>query len=334
MIRAVQTFRVHYAKRLILGLFVLILYGESLLAWTKMQEEPSVSVFLAGTYPDQKQMKEILDTAEKAEKKISACFYWEGGLVELSDGQYGRTSQALLGGLYGDPLLYDSRLNGFSEKDKKGCVIDRKTSVELFGTEEAKGRTLVLQGREYLVRKVLPWKQQVILIRPDQEENTGTRLFLEKGEGSREDAVRQFLMSYGLSGTMAPGDFLRTLSFGGLLLFPAEILLCLFVSAWKERRKYGLKEGGFWMWTAAMTFTAGFVFWLLWNRIEIPRDWIPGQWSDFSFWQEKIQTAWESVKLYLMLPKTVLQTENILLCFQSLLLSFAGIFLSFFWNRV
>ena len=91
MIRAVQTFRVHYAKRLILGLFVLILYGESLLAWTKMQEEPSVSVFLAGTYPDQKQMKEILDTAEKAEKKISACFYWEGGLVERSDGQYGRS---------------------------------------------------------------------------------------------------------------------------------------------------------------------------------------------------------------------------------------------------
>lgn len=334
MIRAVQMFRVRYAKRLILGLLVLIFYGESLLAWTKMQEEPSVSVFLAGSYPDQKQMKDILETAEKAEKKISACFYWEGGLVSLSDGQYGRTSQALLGGLYGNALLYDSRLNGFSEKDKEGCVIDRKTSMELFGTEQAEGRTLLLQGEEYLVRKVLPWKQQVILIRPDQEENTGTRLFLEKGEGSREDAVRQFLMSYGLSGTMAPGDFLRILSSGGLLLFPAEVFLCLLINAGKERQKYSLREAGFWMWTAAAVFIAGLMLWLLWDKTEIPRDWIPGQWSDFSFWQEKIQTAWESVKLYLMLPKTVLQTENILLCFQSILFAFAAFFLSFFWKRV
>lgn len=329
----IQTFRSR-AKRLILGLLILILYGEGLLAFVSMQREPSISVFLAGAYPDQEQVEAILDTEEKKEKKTAVCFYWDGGIAELTDIMYGRTARALLGGLYGDAGLYDPRLNGFAGNDKTGCVIDEKTSAGLFGTRQGEGRSLSIQGREYVVRKVLPWKQQMILIRPDQEENVCTRLFLEAGGGSREAAARQFLLSSGLTGTIAGGDFLRTAAAGGLALFPGALLALLLGSALRERKGYTEKEAGFWIWTAAAALLLGVLSVFLWNKIEIPRDWIPGQWSDFTFWQEKIQTGMENLRLYLMLPKTVPQTENILLCFQSLIFSLSSFFLSFFWKRV
>lgn len=334
MIRLLQTFRLRFGKRLILGILTLIFYGESLLAYADMQREPSISIFLTSSYPDQIQAEEILEMVQKTEEDISACFYWDGGITTLSDTEYGRSSQALLGGLYGNALLYDRRLSGFSQTDKRGCVIDEKTAAELFGTRKAEGYRLSIQGKEYQVRRVLPWKQQMILIRPDQEENICTRLFLEETEGSREAAARQFLLSYGLSGTIAQDSFLKAVSLGAMLLFPAGLSCFLFWQAVTERRKYTAGKAGFWIWTGALILLMAAAAFFLWNKVEIPRDWIPGQWSDFSFWQEKFQTEWESAKLYLMLPKTVVQTENILLCLQSVLLSLSSFFLSFFCRRV
>lgn len=334
MIRIIQTFRVRFAKRLIFGLLVLICYAESLLSYKNIQEEPSISIFLSAAYPDQEQMESILDMDQDAEEKIPACFYWDGGITDLYDQQYGRSASALLGGLYGEASLYDQRLNGFAQDDKKGCVIDERTAEELFGTRQAEGSILSLQGQEYVVRMVLPWKQQIILIRPDQAENAGTRLFLEETKESREATVRQFMLSCGLTGTVVQGDFLKTAAGAGLMLCPAVFLLFLLRRALSERKGHTEKEAGYWMWSAAVLLLIAAAVFFFGSKIEIPRDWIPGQWSDFTFWQEKIQTLRQEIRMYLMLPKTVLQTENILLCFQSAVFSLGAVFLSIFWKRV
>lgn len=48
------------------------------------------------------------------------------------------------------------------------------------------------------------------------------------------------------------------------------------------------------------------------ENMEIPQEWIPSRWSDFQFWSDKFRELEEKVRLFLMLPKTVGQAENIL----------------------
>ena len=88
MIPGKRTFYGVSRKRLLLGVLALLFYGGAVLAFGSMMEEPSVSVFLSGTYPEKEQAEEIVKTLEQTEAETSACFYWDGGLyaelLELS----------------------------------------------------------------------------------------------------------------------------------------------------------------------------------------------------------------------------------------------------------
>ncbi len=47
------------------------------------------------------------------------------------------------------------------------------------------------------------------------------------------------------------------------------------------------------------------------QSMEFSKDWIPGKWSDFSFWSEKWKELSEGFQMYLILPKTPSETEQI-----------------------
>ena len=180
MIPGKRTFYGVSRKRLLLGVLALLFYGGAVLAFGSMMEEPSVSVFLSGTYPEKEQAEEIVKTLEQTEAETCACFYWDGGMTTLTEPDYGRSAQVMAAGIVGDGSLYDKRIRGFWEKDKEGCIIDGDTAWKLFGTREAEGRQLVYGEKTYQVRQVLPWKQRMILIRPEKEETVYTRVFLKK----------------------------------------------------------------------------------------------------------------------------------------------------------
>ena len=58
-------------KRPVLGFIIFFLYWNSILAWTDIREEPSVSIFLSGVCPDGRKAEEIL------EKYLSQLEQWE-----------------------------------------------------------------------------------------------------------------------------------------------------------------------------------------------------------------------------------------------------------------
>ena len=58
---------------------------------------------------------------------------------------------------------------------------------------------------------------------------------------------------------------------------------------------------------------AGFIVWLCITYVSWPEDWIPPQWSDFAFWQKKIASFSSDFKLYLALPKSAIQTRQLIL---------------------
>lgn len=222
-----------------------------------LQENPAASVFLSGTYPDQGQVAEILEKESRAELHTDACFYWDGGISVLQSIKYGTQKEAMVCGLLGDASLYDRKVQGFSKEDREGCVIDEKTSYALFGSREAVGSEILLNGKTYIVRDTISWKQPAILIRPTDSKTLYTRAFVRPQQGeTKKNAGEAFLLRNGLSGIST-------------------------------------------------------------QNMELSKDWIPGKWSDFSFWSEKWKELSESFQMYLILPKTPEEAEQIVRVFQA-----------------
>ena len=160
-------------------------------------------------------------------------------------------------GLLGDASLYDRKVQGFSKEDREGCVIDEKTSYALFGSREAVGSEILLNGKTYIVRDTISWKQPAILIRPTDSKTLYTRAFVRPQQGeTKKNAGEAFLLRNGLSGIST-------------------------------------------------------------QNMELSKDWIPGKWSDFSFWSEKWKELSESFQMYLILPKTPEEAEQIVRVFQA-----------------
>lgn len=222
-----------------------------------LQKNPAASVFLSGAYPDQGQVAEILEKESRAEIPTDVCFYWDGGISVLQSTKYGTQKEAMVCGLLGDASLYDRRVQGFSKEDREGCVIDEKTSYALFGSREAVGSEILLNGKTYIVRDTIPWKQPAILIRPTDSKTLYTRAFVRPQQGeTKKNAGEAFLLRNGLSGIST-------------------------------------------------------------QNMELSKDWIPGKWSDFSFWSEKWKELSESFQMYLILPKTPEEAEQIVRVFQA-----------------
>lgn len=318
-----------FGRSLILGLLILIFYGEAVLSYCQLQAEPSEAIFLSGEYPKTEQAEEILKSMERADDKSAVCFYWDGGITTLRDPDYGRSAQVMAGALVGEGRLYDWRLTGLGKTDREGCVIDIDTAEKLFGTKKAEGRSLIMNEKTYQVRQVLPWKQRMILTRPQNKEILCSRVFFKGSGVLGEKTSDQFFMAYGLSGTALDTGFLKGAAGFFLMLFPAAVFLFLFKKAYREAKKYKGKEAGFWIWRGACFILVAFVLGFLWNKIEIPKDWIPSVWSDFQFWQDKFKEAGENFRMFLMMPKTVLQAENIFACIRTAVFSVSALIFSF-----
>ena len=222
-----------------------------------LQENPAASVFLSGAYPDKGQVTEILEKEGGVELPTDVCFYWDGGISVLQSQKYGTQKEAMVCGLLGDASLYDRRVQGFSKEDREGCVIDERTSYVLFGSREAVGSEILLNGETYIVRDTIPWKQPAILIRPTGSKTLYTRAFVRPQQGeTKKKAGEAFLLRNGLSGIST-------------------------------------------------------------QNMELSKDWIPGKWSDFSFWSEKWKELSEGFQMYLILPKTPEEAEQIVKVFQT-----------------
>lgn len=153
----------------------------------------------------------------------------------------------------------------------------------------------------------------MILIRPEEENTMYTRVFLKNEKLQDSKTAEQFLMAYGLNGTVVDSGFLISAARMLLLIFPGIVMGILFLKANRERRICRKEQAAaFWMWTGACVLIVAAAAVLLWKNMEIPQEWIPSRWSDFQFWSDKFRELEEKVRLFLMLPKTVGQAENIL----------------------
>ncbi len=278
----------------------------------------SASIYLAAPYPDSAQAEEILEESGEAEDSMDICFYWDGGIRTVENKDYGRSSKVVLAGLTGDASLYHWRGNALSEENKRGCMIDEKTALELFGSTDCVGNRITYGKEEYEICRVIPWKYRVMLIHPTTRDIQYTRVFVREREGeTRQNTANRFLMSYGLNGTFVDDEWLLLFAKIGLFLLPAGLVITFFKAVSKKKKAVEDDKRKYWVWQCVMILGVGILFFLIYKNFHIPSDWLPDKWSNFGFWPEKIEKERENLSLYLMLPKTVPQVERIVLAVKS-----------------
>lgn len=226
---------------------------------------------------------EAIFSQEEADDPVGFCFWGEREGQTVSCLETRARAQVTLVSLSGNPELMGAGCLAW----QKGCLIDEGTAQTLFGTTRCGGQILLRDGAAYRVLGTVHALRPTMMTMAESG-GSMNRCVLALPAENGKTLGEQFLLRWGLAGTVM--DFYPMLALTGnlLLLFPAILLLRVCCRLGKDWRKLSL--GGIvdqlpllGRAVLALGLAAG-TFWLLTKHLVIPPDMIPSRWSDFSFW--------------------------------------------------
>lgn len=325
-----------------LGIFLFYLsavsWGQLLLAKDQVMfylEQP-LSVQAAEEAAEKSQEEKQMggEQEDGTETMPEFCIWGQKDEVEITNDNLCRSAQADAVMMCGSPelLFEDCRLPG--RKDTQGCLLDAKTAWDLFGSSEVTGKEITYEGKRYIIRKVLPGNERIFAYQVSSPQGNGdlqgrqpeneavggeqnhggeqdyggdsvlNRITMHKPEEkSIQDLQALWGNKYGISVTILDLQLLRGI--GGFCVLLVPLTSCIYF-LWYLFCQY--REQSQLVWKAAVAalglMLAVCFFILLKNQINIPDDYIPTRWSEFSFWQNLWLQKQEAVKLLIKMPKT------------------------------
>lgn len=287
---------------------VLLCFFAGLRLCGNIPEQNAVSVVLSDDLPEKSRIQKILETEEENEQGGNACFFHNLGLITAKNPVGGRTMKVFLESVLGNASLLDPRIQGFSQEDRDGCIIDRKSALALYGSTDVIGREVEISGKCFWVRGVVNWMQRVVLICSDDRQMKYSRLFVHCGRDKQEKTAEKFLLRYGLGGSISDGQALKTLAETAVFVIPVMFWSDLLILTKRQKKLAAGKRKKLWKMCCAVLFlTAGYG---ITGSFRIPADWIPGKWSDFSFWAKRIGEETEKLLMFFAVSWTGLETET------------------------
>lgn len=274
------------------------------------------------------------ESDSEAKQMPKFCIWGQKDQQMLTNEDLFRSTQADIILLCGSPelLFEDCRIP--AEKDSQGCLIDEGTSWELFGSTNVEGQEISYQGKSYTVRKVIPGEEKIFALqicglverkaakdglpsegeaskdmRPDgaEEDVVLNRITMQKPEEKSQQDMALMWGRYGLSVTILDMELLGGIGGFCVLLLPAASCIYFLVYLFRQCRQQ--KHPVFRAVAAVLGLILAVSFFvILKSRINIPDDYIPTKWSDFSFWTELWKGRQEAVRQLVQIPKTALDT--------------------------
>lgn len=225
-------------------------------------------------------------------------------------------------------LLYSSSEN-LNADDAEGCLLTENAAYALFGDTNVTGRSILYEAenRAYTIRGLIPGEEKLFVIQAPSEKaavSDGAQsaskdiafdqlavLVYETGEMDRLDAVREFEGKAGITENDKKSDFTYYKKGGAFLIsiLPAMVFLLILLRGFgavcrKSRKPF---------------YVAGYLLVLLGIAVlfhfgssahfTIPESWIPAQWSDFSFWGEKMSESIRTFQDALFMQKGLVEIE-------------------------
>ena len=289
------------------ALLASFLFYSGMKDYVKVGKTDIAVVELYEDYPAVNLAKQIWENYQSDDEIADLCFAWNGGVQVVTNPEDFRQANARVTGVVGMAALYDRQAALLEENDETGCVIDKDTALELFGSENCAGSQLTVGEQIYEVRGVVSWNQHMILIRPPQKNLVCTQVLIRGKKGQElEGAASDFLVGNGLSGILVDDSWLEVI----LPWFPVTFLVMLIrtVSRWLYEMERGTWENGIQRsrekkidFRKCSCFVIRILLWgiglFFCVRLlsHIPQSWLPDKWSDFSFWPAKLRKSFPLV---------------------------------------
>lgn len=257
--------------------------------------------------------KECYDREMEEETPVGLCFWGQTGEITISCETTGGRARVTRVVLCGNGELMEAGELVWRE----GCLIDRETALELFGTIHCGGQILEWDGASYPVLGTVSALRPTVITMAREEDTFSGCVLAASGEKGTVTG-EQFFLRHQLSGRVLDYYFLWALTRNLLLLFPGIAAL----SAWgwmeKDRRQLsvsGIRAGEQWgmlIKTGLSWILMGISLVLLWKLAVIPPDMIPSRWSDFSFWGDWWENQMEELVTILFAPLENRQLQMLL----------------------
>lgn len=298
---------------------------------------------------EQEELKE-----EDNERITDFCIWGQKERAILTNENLSRSILANVILMCGNPelLFQDCRVPG--RDDLLGCLIDEESAWQLFGSSNVVDKEITYNGKKYTIRKVIPGAERIAAFqvsRQPRNKNEGgnenslesleadecqlDRLAVSPPKGWTAQALQEAWMNqYGFAVELLDMELLRGLAGGCVLLFPITVCILFGVYLYHQYRKQETMTGKA-VSAVLAVILAGMAWFFLKNWVQIPDDYIPTKWSQFSFWTTLWEQKLEKGKLLLKMPKSVLDYDwfnhfsKTIVCglFGELLLAAGGVFL-------
>lgn len=228
---------------------------------------------------------EVIFSREEADDPVGFCFWGERDRQTVSCLETGASAQVTLVSLSGNPELIGAGCLVW----QKGCLIDEETAQTLFGTTLCGGQSLLRDGVACRVLGTVPALRPTMITMAKNEDSLNRCVLALPAENGKT-LGEQFLLRWGLVGTVMDFYPFLALTENLLLLFPAILLLtacCRLGKGWRKLSLHGILLGNQLPLLGKIVLALGLAagtFWLLTKHLVIPPDMISSRWSDFSFW--------------------------------------------------
>lgn len=278
-------------RRAVLAAAVLLYLG-SLWTWKETEAYDKLVPLVLSRPISAEDGQRIRDAEGEEEAPVGFCFWGETGEQMVSCRETGGSARVNRIVLSGNPEL----LGAGSLAWRDGCLVDTASAQALFGTDRCENQNLIAAEQVLTVVGIRDDARPAMVSRAEGTQAVLNRCVLAIPSAQGRVLGEQFLMRWGLEGTVLDFSTFRALCRNLLLLFPGVLLGSLGLSLEKERKNLTLEGIRSRKQLPLLGKSLlGIVIllgslWLLGRQVTIPRDMIPSRWSDFSFWSQ----WWES----------------------------------------
>lgn len=282
----------------------MLLYLGSLWTWKQTETYDNLVPLVLSRPISAEDGQRIWDAEGEEEEPVGFCFWGETGEQMVSCRETGGSARVNRIVLSGNPEL----LGAGSLAWRDGCLVDRATAQTLFGTDRCENQVLTAGEKRLSVVGIRDDVRPAMISRAEGTPAVLNRCVLAIPSAQGRVLGEQFLIRWGLEGTVLDFYPFRALCRNFLLLFPGVLLGSLGFSLEKERKNLTLEGirsrkqlpllGKTIM---GITILLGSL-WLLGRQVTIPRDMIPSRWSDFSFWSQWWESQKENLQRILTTP--------------------------------
>ncbi len=240
-----------------------------------------------------------LGKSEEGKLRYEMLFWNNHGEGKMENVELGRISNGDVVYTCGRTDLLISDTLRLDYDDFGLCILGKQTAWELFGTVQAEGLKVICEDREYTVAGVSKQIDRIFVAPSGKNGDAGyNRIHVTPKDSKQRILIKQEIENRFDTGLYQENDFVFWIL--KLLFLTAPVLLgCISIHLFmppKWMKKWYVKLGIIIVILVAIGVFAGY-----------PADMIPGAWSDFSFWPDRMGEKMESIHAFLKGTKTEIE---------------------------